>query len=78
MPMTKEAKHDALMTGTYEVCVRVLVKREDALEASKKLEKVAAELKGFVTSTGGYVEPAEHHEMDDLVEQLKEEVFDRL
>jgi len=78
MKMTKEAKCDALAEKTVEVCVRVLVKNADAHAVEKALLEAAEKMAGFVTNSGGYVEPAESHEIDELVDQLSEEVFDRL
>lgn len=78
MTMTKEAKHDLIATETTEVCIRVYVKNGNAADVAAALLKLAQEQEGFVCDVGGYVEPAESHEIEEIVERLPDEVYDRI
>ena len=78
MAMNKEAKHDALATKTVEVCVRVLVKNGEAHAFEDALVQQAKTLKGFIANSGGYVEPAESQELEEMLDNIPDEVVEAL
>jgi hypothetical protein len=78
MAMNKEAKHDKVAENTVEVCVRVLVKNADAEAVAKALNEAAEKMDGFVVNAGGYVEPAESHEIEEMLDSIPDEVAEAL
>lgn len=76
--MTNDQKNDLITTRTTEVCLKLLVRNGHGEDVMSKLVELAKQLEGFVATSGGFVEAPESHEVECLVEQLPDDVFEEL
>ena len=68
--MRREAKLDRLASETVEVCVRVLVRRDKADELAERLNTAIDGSDGYVANMGGYTEPPEWDDLEEIVDQV--------
>jgi nitrogenase molybdenum-iron protein alpha/beta subunit len=54
------------------------VKNADAEAVAKALNEAAEKMDGFVVNAGGYVEPAESHEIEEMLDSIPDEVAEAL
>ena len=71
--MTNEEKIDLLAEGTMEVCIKVLVRKEDAPSAMDDLLSLAEARTDYVTSVGAYCEPPEADDLAHVVSDVTDE-----
>jgi len=65
--MTKQEKIDALAEGTMEVCIKVLIRKEDAPFAMEELLELAEARPDHVISVTTYCEPPESDDLEHVV-----------
>lgn len=71
--MTRTEKTDLLAEGTMEVCIKVLVRKEDAPSAMDDLLSLAEARTDYVTSVGAYCEPPESDDLEHVVDDVSDE-----
>ena len=76
--MTRTDKIDRLAENTMEVCIKVLVRREDAPSAMDDLLSLAEARTDYVTSVGAYCEAPESDDLEHVVDDVTDEALERL
>lgn len=72
--MEKEAKIDALAEHTMEVCLKVLVRKDQAERFQAWLEKEAQGQEGFVANVGGYLEDPESEDLSEVADNIDDDM----
>ncbi len=71
--MTKDEKIDALAEGTMEVCIKVLIRKEDAPSAMDDLLSLAEARTDHVISVTAYCEPPLSDDLQHVVDDVTDE-----
>jgi hypothetical protein len=66
-------KQDKIMEGTVEVCIKVLVRRDEGAAALEELLALAEARPDHVVTVGAYVEPPESDDVKHVVDDVSDE-----